>query len=110
MIDDERLCDGCCRAEECYKGMRPDEEEDMIKLKPCPFCGSHDVVFKEVQMPYNHVLMRIECCHCYAQFSVPFGLSLYTPQSVKWNENEVRLGKKFTADAWNSRVLNPNIF
>lgn len=26
MIDDERLCDGCCRAEECYKGMRPDEE------------------------------------------------------------------------------------
>ena len=26
MIDDERLCAGCCRAEECHKGLRPDEE------------------------------------------------------------------------------------
>ena len=26
MIDDERLCAGCCRAEACHEGLRPDED------------------------------------------------------------------------------------
>lgn len=59
--------------------------EEKIVLKPCPFCGSEDLLFTQYSI------------HCNGCAAVPFKISL----ACTWKED---YKKKMLAASWNKRV------
>lgn len=54
-----------------------------IELKPCPFCGSHNVWFHD-EGPIKGIAVECQTCKCRTP------LCLFTKYAVKtWNRREV---------------------
>lgn len=51
MIDDERLCAGCCREEECYKESLPDNAEEFISM--ADYINKVDLLLTIAELPNN---------------------------------------------------------
>ncbi|NMB69831.1 restriction alleviation protein, Lar family [candidate division WWE3 bacterium] len=61
---------------------QPKEDED-LKLLPCPFCGSHDIVY----MKYNHAAgerWAVVCMGCMADIDPGWAQQKHQVQDL-WN-------------------------
>ena len=79
------------------------EEEEMIHLEPCPFCGGAGGIVVKNPRHYGSsgAFVRCKCCHAQS------GWSEITVDCKKYGEvteESVERGKRRAAGAWNGRV------
>lgn len=71
--------------EEVIEIWRPKEKDD-LKLRPCPFCGSEEVVY----VKYHHTVgerWKIMCCGCTANIDPGYARERHIVQGM-WNRRK----------------------
>lgn len=67
----------------------------MDEFKPCPFCGNHNLLLRNIE--YDKTLWIISCNQCHSEFTV----SRYMYGEKKDNRDRL-------IDAWNRRYRDEN--
>lgn len=63
--------------------VRPEKESE-LELKPCPFCGSNEIVY----MQYEHTAglrWQVFCCGCAASIDPGYAQSMHVVKEM-WNK------------------------